>query len=114
MRSQCSELINELGSCEIVYVIDLQFFVDLELGLDEFLVISVSKLELVLGAVVWNVIHKANFIVVDPAFLEVKIVHGPSGLITGHFCFECCEIGVTLLVSCSSLSTLSHDLTSGI
>ena len=84
MRSQCSELLNEFGSCKIGFVIDLQFLVDLELGFDDLLMIGISKLELVPRAVVWNVVDKDYLIVVHSAFLEVKIEDSPSGLIRWH------------------------------
>ena len=114
LRSQCSELINEFGSCKIGFVIDLQFLVDLELGFDDFLMIGISKLELVSRAVVWNVVDKAYLIVVHSAFLEVKIVDSPSRLIRWHLIDESLEIGFTGSIICSSLGALKLKIASWI
>ena len=61
----------------------MDFFIDLlDLGFDDFLMISIRKLELVFGAVIWHVLDEDDLIVIDSALHEVEIVDGPPWLVS--------------------------------
>ena len=101
MESIGSKLINELWSCDIVNIVDLKLLVNLELSFDRFLMVGVSKLEVVLGAVIWDVLDEADFCAVDAIFHEVEVVDSPSWLIGWELCLESSEVCFTLLFTLS-------------
>ena len=77
----------------------MDFFIDLlDLGFDDFLMISIRKLELVFGAVIWHVLDEADFAVVDATLHEIEIVDSPSWLVVWEFCGKQLEVGLTVLI----------------
>ena len=94
MRSHASEFIDELCSSDVTLVVDLQFLVDLDLCLNGLLVVGIGKLELVLGAIIWDVIDEDNFVVVHASLLEIEIVDTPSRLISGEVVSEAFKVGI--------------------
>ena len=116
LRSQSSELFDELLSCNVCDIIDLNLLVDLNLGLDEFLMVGIRELELVGGAIVWNVVDKAYLIAIHSTLLEVQIIESPSWLIRRHILFEILEFSITFFLSSISWDscTRCYKLTSRI
>ena len=73
----------------------------MELRFDGLLMVGVGKLELVFGAVIWNVLNEADLCAVDAIFHEVEIVDSPSWLIGWDLGLESSEVSFALLFTFS-------------
>ena len=101
MESIGSKLINELGSGDVGFVVDLKFLVNLELCFHCLLMVGISEFQLVLSAVIWHVLDEADFAVVDATLHEIEIVDSPSWLGIWEFCGKRREVGLALLLALS-------------
>jgi hypothetical protein len=101
LESIGSKLINELCSCDIGKIVDLHLLVHLNLSFDDFFMVGISKLELILAAIVWNIHHEADFCTVDTILHEVEIVNSPSWLVIWELRFESSEVCFTLFFTFS-------------
>ena len=57
--------------------------------------VGISEFQLVLGAVIWDVLDKADFAVVDAILHEIEIVDSPSWLVFWELGGKGREVGLT-------------------
>ena len=94
LESIGSKLLNELCSGDVRLVVDLDFLVHLELCFHCLLVVGISELQLVNGAVIWHVLDKADFVIVHATFHEIEVIDSPSWLIVWELLSKSIEVRI--------------------